>query len=108
MAVAETSLAEPVAVVNNGPTAAAKIKKLTQDYGAKTIVVGVSEGAMAQKSREFGRRLKDLGLKVDFHDETLSSHEALEKLRHKRLGFRQQPQDAYQAAVMLQDWLDGQ
>jgi len=62
---------------------------------------------MAQKSREFGQRLQQtLGLPVKFHDETLSSHEAKQKLRHAKKSLRDQPQDAYQATVMLQDYLD--
>jgi len=104
VAVAETSLVEPVAVVNNGPTAVAKIKKLAKEYGAEKIVIGMSEGIMAQKSRKFGDKL---GLKVEYHDETLTSKQAQANLKHKSRQFRSQPQDAYQAAVMLQDWLDG-
>ena len=105
VAVAQTPLAEPVGVINNDPEAVAKINQLAQDYGAELIVVGISEGNMAEKSREFGRQL---GLKVIYHDETLTSQQAAANLAHKSRQFRSQPQDAYQAAVMLQDWLDSQ
>jgi len=84
--------------------AVAKIKKLAKEYGAEKIVIGMSEGIMAQKSRKFGDKL---GLKVEYHDETLTSKQAQANLKHKSRQFRSQPQDAYQAAVMLQDWLDG-
>jgi len=106
VAVTRGTLADPVAVIENDADVIAKIKKLSEEYGAEKIVMGVSEGKMAQKSRDFGQKLQDWGLKIEFQDETLTSHEAQEKLRHKRLKFRQQPQDAYQAAVMLQGWLD--
>ncbi len=106
VAVAQTPLAEPVAVVENNPGVMGAIKKLAQQYGAQLIVVGVSENMMAQKSQEFGQSLKEMGLKIEFQDETLSSYEANEQLKHKTRSFRSKPQDAYQAAVMLQDWLD--
>ena len=106
VAVSKGSLADPVAVIANDATAAAKIRKLAQDYGAEMIVVGISEGVMAQKSREFAAQLAEMGLRVEFHDETLTSKQAQASLQHKSRQFRAKPQDAYQAAVMLQDWLD--
>lgn len=108
VALAQTPIAEPVGVINNDSGLMEAIKKLAQQHQAELLVVGVSENVMAQKSREFGQKLKDLGLKVEFQDETLSSYEAGEQLRHKGRRFRSKPQDAYQAAVMLQAWLDNQ
>lgn len=101
VAVAETSLAEPVGIVANDAAAVGKIKQLAKRYQSKLVVVG-----MTAKSQEFGNRLKQAGLSVQWHDETLSSQEAATKLKHKSRSFRSKPQDAYQAAVMLQDWLD--
>ena len=106
VALAQTPIAEPVGIINNDARLIEEIKKLVQQYQIGLLVVGVSENVMAQKSREWGQRLKDAGFKVEFQDETLSSHEASENLRHKTRSFRSKPQDAYQAAVMLQDWLD--
>lgn len=102
VAVAETGLAEPLGMVKNDTTAVEKIKHWAELYQAELVVVGVAE-----KSREFGNRLKQAGLPVIWHDETLSSQEAAMKLKHKSRSFRSRPQDAYQAAVILQDWLDG-
>lgn len=107
VAVTDAALAEPVAVVNSGPDAIEAIKQWAEKYQAERVVVGISEQSMAQKSRSFGEQLRRAGLRVEFYDETLSSHEAGERLKHKSRQFRSQPQDAYQAAVMLQDWLDG-
>ena len=106
VAIAQTPLAEPVGIIENNSGAVEAVGQMAKRYQAEVVVVGISENVMAQKSREFGQKLQDLGLKIEFQDETLTSHEAQEKLRHKRLKFRQQPQDAYQAAVMLQGWLD--
>ncbi len=102
VAVAETNLAEPIGIVANDTATVEKIKQLAQQYQAELVVVGVAE-----KSQEFGAKLKQAGLKVKWHDETLSSQETEVKLKHKSRSFRSKPQDAYQAAVMLQDWLDG-
>lgn len=103
VAVAETGLAEPVGIVANDATAVGKIKQLAKRYQAELVVVGITA-----KSQEFGSRLKQAGLPITWHDETLSSQEATVKLKHKSSSFRSKPQDAYQAAVMLQDWLDSQ
>lgn len=102
VAVAEINLAEPVGIVKNDTAAVEKIKQLAKQYQAELVVVGITA-----KSQEFGNRLKQAGLSVTWHDETLSSQEATAKLKHKSPSFRFKPQDAYQAAVMLQDWLDG-
>ena len=61
VAVAETSLAEPVAVVNNGPTAVAAIKQWVEKYPAMKVVVGIWEQAMDQKIRSFGEQLRRAG-----------------------------------------------
>lgn len=107
ISLATTILAEPLTILDNDKSSAQKINLLCQQHQIGIVIIGVSEGKMAQKSREFGQRLQQtLGLPVKFHDETLSSHEAKQKLRHAKKSLRDQPQDAYQATVMLQDYLD--
>jgi RNase H-fold protein (predicted Holliday junction resolvase) len=103
VAVAHTWLAEPVGVIANNPQALAKINRWAKQHGAELIIIGV-----ANQSQKLGTKLKQLGWRVEWHDETLTSQEAAAKLQHKSRQFRSQPQDAYQAAVMLQDWLDSQ
>ncbi len=99
-------LAEPVAVVETMPKAVETIKQVVKKYQVELVVVGISEGRMAKESRKFGEKLEQAGLKVEFYDETLSSKEAEARLKHKSRGFRSKPQDAFQAAVMLEDWVD--
>jgi len=111
IALAEGPLASPLAVIRykNYEELIAKIKKVLEDEGVEEIVVGVSEGESAEKSREFGIRLSEaLSVPVNFVDETLSSQDA-QKLsveagmkRKKRRGM----EDAFAATLILQSYLD--
>ncbi len=107
VSMATTPLAEPLTVLKNHPPVTQELRLLCQQHRIDTIIVGISEGQMAAKSREFGEHLQPAtGLPVKFHDETLTSHEANQKLQHAKKSLRQKPQDAYQATLMLQDYLD--
>lgn len=108
----EGELAEPLGVINairNTQYAIRKIKAICDKDGIEKIVVGISEGKMAEKQRKFGRELaKITSLPVEFQDETLTSKDAIAKMIQagKRRKFRRQFQDAVAAAIILQSWLD--
>jgi len=107
IAFASNILAEPIALLDNTDQVGRQILKLVHAYKAQRVVVGLSEGEMAQETKTFARDLETkLKLPLVFHDETLTSYEANSKLLHKKRSHRAIPQDAYQAAVMLQDYLD--
>ena len=107
LALATTPLAEPVAFWENNETVLPRLKKISQKHQVDTIVIGISEGAMAEETKTFAQKVKQVCQQpVIFHDETLTSHEASLKLRHAKRSKRGRPQDAFQAALMLQDYLD--
>lgn len=87
----------------------AKIIRIIEEKNIDEIVVGVSEGKMGMKQKEFANLLKrESGKKVHLVDETLSSVEALErsikagKSRQKRRNFL----DAYAASLILERFFD--
>ncbi|PWU23308.1 Holliday junction resolvase RuvX [Candidatus Cerribacteria bacterium 'Amazon FNV 2010 28 9'] len=117
VAVAISPLAEPLGIIPNSKNpklsdivtdqALAHIEKLVTEYAIEKIVVGISEGEMAEKSRSFIERLKrKVNLPIDEVDETLSSVRAGEGMRHMKKAKREGNRDHLAAAIMLQEYLD--
>jgi putative Holliday junction resolvase len=87
---------------------------LARAEAAETVVVGLprnmdgSEGLQAASAREFGERLRQRGLDVEFADERLSSWQAGEQLSaagrrpHRSSG----ELDSAAARLVLQEYLD--
>jgi putative holliday junction resolvase len=110
-AVAYGSISEPLQVTRYEDFAVLVegIKKIIEKENVTKVVIGVSEGDMAKETREFGKRLeKEIFVPVETFDETLTSKDAQalsieagvpQKKRH-------QMEDAYAAAIMLQNYLD--
>ena len=108
---AEKGVAFPLRVVRYGNEKEA-IKMLTdviEKENVGKVVVGISEGEMADKTKEFVNNLKvQVNTPVELWNETLSTrisqNLAIEAglARHKR----KSKEDAYAAAVILQDYLD--
>lgn len=105
LAVAEGSLAEPFKVVrvNSFEDAIEKVSKEIKVSNVSKIVVGISEGEMGEESKKFAESLG-----AETFDETLTSQDA-QRLsieagvsRKKRKGM----EDAFAAAIMLQNYLD--
>jgi len=86
-----------------------KIKKLVFENRVKSLVVGISEGEMANESRKFGKKLeKNLNLPVYFYNEVLTSVDAKNMaieagLKRKK---RKNLEDAQAASLILQGYLD--
>ena len=104
-------LAEPYKVIRiqKEEDAILKIGDIVKEEGVELVVVGISEGAMGEETRSFGKRLSGrLGIKVEFWDETLSTQDSQALSieaglsRKKRRGL----EDAFAAAVMLQSYLE--
>lgn len=107
IALATTPLADPLKVINNDQNTIPAIIKVISDNNIDTIVLGISENQMAIDTKQFAKNLKQkLSIPLVFQDETLSSHLAQKKLLHTKKSSRSKPQDAYQAALMLQGYLD--
>ena len=108
---ASSFLAEPLMVIRfeNQSELFKKIKKIISDYKIQKIVVGVSEGASAQKSMEFGYFLEEkLNIQVDFEDESLTTEEAnlLSREANVTRSRRKSLEDAFAATIILQKYLD--
>ncbi len=111
LALADGPLAEPWKVirVESAKEALKKVIEVIKVIQVEKIVVGISEGEMGEESKEFSISLsRSLSVPVETFDETLTTQEA-QKLsteagvkRKKRRGL----EDAYAAAVMLQNYLD--
>lgn len=111
LAIAEGPLAEPLMVLRYQDIKILrdKIEELIKKYKIDKIVVGISEGEMGVESKEFSLRLRNcLDIPVEEVDETLSTYEAQVQSieaginRKKRRGM----EDAFAAAIILQNYLD--
>ena len=107
----DSKFAEPFSVMRFQALEEAleKIKQAVQAERAEKIVIGVSEGKMAEETKKFGKKLSEkLKMLVVFQDETLSSKDAQEfsigaGIKRKK---RKDMEDAFAAAIMLQNYLE--
>lgn len=109
LAIADDILAQPLKVIKNNQRTLTEIIRIVEEEKIEMIVVGVSQGEMGKKARSYGRRLKKaIGLKVAFQDETLTTKEAIDKMIEAGKGkkYRQEKEDAFAAAIILQSFLD--
>jgi len=118
LAFSETGLAEPLSVIRHPrktsprgrqSSVIRKIAGVCQKYGVEKIVIGLPEGEIATKVREFGKKLSFFTkLPVVFQDETLTSQDAIAKMIEAGKGrkTRKRIQDAIAAAIILQSYLN--
>lgn len=86
-----------------------RIKNICQQEKIEKIIIGLSEGEMAEKTREFGEEIKKItGLPVEYQDETLTSQKAVEKMNQsgKARMKKKSSEHSISAALILQEWLD--
>lgn len=108
LALAEAGLPQPLEVVSN-KKALAKIIQLAGLYQADKIVVGLPSGPIKKEVAKFVAQLQLLTeLPIELQDETLTSQEALAKMResNKKKKERAQKEDAWAAACLLQAYLE--
>lgn len=93
----------------------AALEAVLRDYEVERVVVGLplhmngAEGSSARLARGFAERIgARLGVRVELHDERLSTFEAEQRLRDRGVTGRDRREivDAEAAAVILQGWLD--
>lgn len=111
LAIGEGSLAEPLKVIRYKDSKAldGEIKKIVEKEGFEKVVVGISEGKMAEETKEFVKRLEEkLEIPVETFDETLTSQDAqaLSIEAGVKRSKRKKMEDAYAASIMLQNYLD--
>lgn len=109
LAIASGPLAEPLQNLKNTAEIFKQIRQICKRIGVDKIVIGISEGKMAQKTENFAKKLQtNLQIPVVFQDETLTTKLTTQKLkaagakRKKRRG----PEHAFAASLILQDYLD--
>jgi len=111
LAIAEGPLADPWKVLHYSETSVleSQIKKIIETEKIEKIVVGLSEGQMAEETKEFVAAIQPFIISpIELFDETLSSHDAQEMSRAAGISQkkRHEMEDAYAAAIMLQNYLD--
>jgi putative Holliday junction resolvase len=111
LALATSLIAEPYRVIrfSSNKGVIEEVREIIKKEQIEKVVVGFSEGKMAEESRNFGKELERItGTPVHFQDETLTTYEAQtlsEKAGIKRKK-RRQLEDAYSAALILQRYLE--
>lgn len=112
LAIADGPLAEPHKVIriNSVEEAVKKVVVVVEVEKIEKLIVGISEGAMAEETNNFLSTISSTlsAIPVETFDETLTTQDA-QKLaieagisRSKRKSL----EDAFAAAVMLQSYLD--
>ncbi len=111
LAVTYASLVEPLEVISYQEIGQAlnRIVEICEEHHVEQIVIGISEGEMADKTEVFIGSLREkLTLPIFTTDETLSSQEVLSKLASQgkqHSGPKSGPIDHYAAAIILDEWL---
>jgi putative Holliday junction resolvase len=103
----ETQMAEPVAVVKTSQSMV-QISRLVKEVDVEKIVIGLPGGILDPEIKRYGKQLsKETKLPIDFIDETLSTQDAQKFLLEskKKRKFRQEMEDAFAAAIMLEFYL---
>ncbi|KKQ86038.1 MAG: hypothetical protein UT08_C0002G0060 [Candidatus Woesebacteria bacterium GW2011_GWB1_38_8] len=111
LALADGPLAEPYKVIRfkNEEEAIRRVEQVVRLERVEHVVIGISEGKMSRETREFGNKLQDeLTIPVEYQDETLTTYEAQDLsikagINRKK---RKALEDAYSAALILQNYLD--
>ena len=108
IALASGPLAEPLTVLPNSPKGLDHLRRICEEEEVEKIVVGISEGQMARETQLFAQNVRQmLNRPVQLHDETLSTHEAIERLIASRAKQKKRRDlDAFAATIILQDYLD--
>lgn len=106
LALAEGPLAEPLGQVKW--QSAEKLIEVVSRHNPDLVVLGLPEGRLARQVETLGNQIKtNLGTKIEYQDETLSTHEAKERLLAAGKPQKKRRLDhAAAAAVILQAYLD--
>ena len=114
LAIAENDLVEPLGIISaQGGSASggkfsnweSQIGQICQIEGVEKIVVGISEGKSGQRAKVFAKKLaRATDLPVELTDETLTTRQALAKMKTVGKKWKDKP-DAIAAALILQQYL---
>lgn len=105
-------LPSPIGVIKNTDTTFEEIKKIANEEGAATIVVGIPrnldglETAQSVSIRKFAKQLEEeTGLNIVFADESLSSKRAEKVIRDQKNNKTEL--DALAACFILEEFING-
>ncbi len=103
VAFASTPLAEPI-----GSFTHQSLPDLIDQYQPQLLVVGLPRGPLANQVKAFAARLRrQTHLPVVLHPETLSTQEAIQKLRQIKAPRRKLKNNhPYAACLILEDYLE--
>jgi putative Holliday junction resolvase len=108
----EARLAEPLTTLANDSELVSKLKDIIQEHQVITLVIGRPLGMQGQTTAQtetitkMAKRLEnELGLKVHWQDETLTSHEAETELHSRGIRYNKSSVDALAACLILEDFL---
>ena len=113
LAISEGQLASPFRIIDISSLNEAinKILKIIEDEKVEKIVIGVPESGEAYsitKKFIFSLKLKAINVEIVETDETLTSQAARQKMVElNEPTSKRSREDAYSAAILLQDYLDG-
>jgi len=85
------------------------VAKTAKQSKADKIIIGISEGAMAEKTQLFADTIKKkLKIPIILSDETLSSRQSRQYLADSKTPYakRKQKEHLFSACIILQDYLD--
>lgn len=108
LAISEGKIASPIGAIDTKIWKTG-IGEICERENIERIIVGISEGKMAEKTKKFGQILeKTAGLPVEYWEETLTSKEAVKKMIEagKARKRRKMDEHAVSACLILQDYLD--
>lgn len=108
VAIGSGLFAQPLAVLPS-QSAWSMLGQLTTSHRPDLIVIGQSEGKMAEESAVFAKEVTQrTGIPTVLSDETLSSQESMALLRQRYAGKRMPPPpyDHYAAALILEHYLE--
>lgn len=106
-------LAQPLTTLANDETFTDKLQALIKEHNAKQLVVGLPRGMQGQFTQQtkaveaMAADLQKLGLKIQWQDETLTSHQAEAELTRRRVSYNKEAVDALAACLILEDFLRG-
>lgn len=108
LATSQHTLATPLRTLHNNSSLLSTLASLIHQEEITHIICGIPEGRLVNQITAFATQLHDLvHLPVILHQETLTSQEAIQKLREIGASRTKQKNDhAYAACLILEDYLE--
>ncbi len=111
LALATSKIAEPFMVlrVESFQEGVDRVVDVVEYERIEKIVIGISEGKMAEETKAFGNKLEEQSEKlIVYQDETLSTQQAQEMAIEAGINRKKRKslEDAYSATIILQSYLD--